>query len=108
MFRHTILNKNIYPDSEIVLDNNYVIGHSHHQFMLHQGTYTLINSGSVGQNRKYINVINYLLLESDEMKFEMRAIRYNADAVIEEMRKRGYPDLCINYYNNKERFTGSL
>ncbi|MEO8405916.1 MAG: metallophosphoesterase, partial [Chitinophagaceae bacterium] len=30
--RHTILDKNIYPDTDVVLDANYIIGHSHHQF----------------------------------------------------------------------------
>ena len=31
---HTIDNKNIYPDSVIHLDKNYIIGHSHHQFLI--------------------------------------------------------------------------
>jgi predicted phosphodiesterase len=103
VFRHTILDKNIYPDTELGLDNNYVIGHSHHQFKIAQPPFTLYNPGSVGQNRKYINVINYAILESDSMTFEMRQLNYDETIVIDEMKRRGYPAICISYYDSKER-----
>lgn len=102
-FRHTILDSNIYPDSKLELNDNYVIGHSHHQFTIEQPPFRLINSGSIGQNRKYINVINYLLLDSDTMDFTLRAITYDVEQVLAEMRRQGYPDICVNYYNDKQR-----
>lgn len=107
IFRHTILGKNIYPDAELTLDHNYVIGHSHHQFWIEQQPYRLYNTGSVGQNRKYINVINYLVLETDTMEFEMHALLYNPDTIIDEMRRRSYPEQCIAYYADKARFVGT-
>lgn len=102
-FQHTIDEKNIYPDTVLSLDKNYFIGHSHHQFKIEQPPFVLYNPGSVGQNRKYINVINYLILETDSMKVELRSITYDEQLIIREMEARGYPRGCIEYYDNKER-----
>jgi len=107
-FRHTIENRNIYPDSELVLDNNYVIGHSHHQFWLEQPPFRLYNTGSIGQNRKYLNVINYLLFTPGETaaegQFELRALKYDPRIVLDEMRRQGYSETCLAYYEGKARF----
>lgn len=102
-FRHALFNKNIYPDSIIKLDNNYVIGHSHYQFEIDQVPFKLYNVGSVGQNRKYINIINYMVLDTDTSQFTQFAIKYNENIIINKMRKNGYPQICIDYYNNKQR-----
>lgn len=102
-FRHTINQQNIYPDTKIQLDRNYVVGHSHHQFKLDSKPFVLYNPGSVGQNRKYINVINYMLLETDTMEFDFRALTYDEQLIIKELKARKYPALCIEYYDNKER-----
>lgn len=104
IFRHTIDEQNIYPDSKLTLEKNYVIGHSHHQFKIEQPPFILCNPGSVGQNRKYINVIDYMLLETDTMQFEPRSIIYDEQLIIQEMRIRQYPKDCIDYYDNKQRF----
>lgn len=103
VFIHTIENRNIYPDSEILFNRNYVIGHSHVQFKIEQRGHVLYNVGSVGQNREYINVINYALLEDDKMEFEFKAIKYDVGVLIEEMRKQNYPKDCIDYYQQKKR-----
>lgn len=105
-FRHTILNKYIYPDSILELDNNYVIGHSHHQFKLENNGYFLYNSGSIGQNRQYINVINYMVYDTVKNSFNLQSITYDVNVVIQKMRDEKYPKLCIDYYENKERLTG--
>lgn len=103
-FTHTIKDEQyVYPDSSIVLDKNYVIGHSHHQFEISQPPFILYNPGSVGQNRKHINVINYMTLETDGMKFSKHAAAYNVDTVIDEMQRLGYPAICIKYYKQKQR-----
>lgn len=102
-FAHTVFNQYVYPDSQITLDNNYVVGHSHHQFIIEQPPYILYNPGSVGQNRKEINVINFLIFDTEKREFEPHAITYDVDAVIGEMRARNYPQICIDYYDNKER-----
>jgi len=109
-FRHTIENRNIYPDSDVKLDNNYAIGHSHHQFWLEQPPFRLYNTGSIGQNRKYLNVINYLLFTPGETaadgQFELRALTYDPDVVLDEMRKQGYSATCLEYYEGKARLQG--
>lgn len=98
---HTINNSYIYPDTHIELDRNYLIGHSHHQFEYHFKEYTLINAGSVGQNRKNINVIDYVLYDSIKKKFVLKNLVYDSGVVIQKMKNSGYPQACIEYYLSK-------
>jgi len=100
---HTILGKNIYPDTALELDGNYFIGHSHHQFRTDSNGFTLYNAGSVGQNRKYINFANYLNWFPLDKRVDCMGFIYDADVVIGEMRSRGYPEICVAYYLSKER-----
>lgn len=102
-FAHTIFNQYIYPDSDIILDDNYVVGHSHHQFKIIQSPFSLYNPGSVGQNRKHINIINYMIFDTESLEFTNFSIRYDVEAVIDEMSRLQYPQICIDYYNNKPR-----
>lgn len=103
-FAHTINDQYIYPDTTITLDKNYVVGHSHHQFQISQLPFVLYNPGSVGQNRRYINVINYVFLETEGMEFTMRSLTYDAHEIIDEMKRQKYPKICIEYYDKKLRF----
>lgn len=100
---HTINDQYLYPDSKISLDKNYIIGHSHYQFSLEFNGYVLINTGSIGQNREFINVINYLILDTNKDKIYKKSISYDVDLVIKEMEKRKYPKECKDYYKNKKR-----
>lgn len=100
--RHTILDQYIYPDTSITLNDNYIIGHSHHQFEYKNNGYTLYNAGSVGQNRKYINVVNYLIFDSNTQLINMKYLTYNVDLILNEMKKQQYPEICLNYYLQKE------
>lgn len=101
LFCHTIKNSRIYPHTNIKLDNNYVIGHSHYQFILKNGGYKLINPGSVGQNRKFINVINYAIYDTILDEFELKGEIYDHKKIINEMIKRNYAKQCIDYYMKK-------
>lgn len=101
---HTILNSYIYPDTTITLDDNYIIGHSHHQFKYVYNNYTLYNAGSVGQNRKYINMINYLIYDTNSEEIIPKYLLYDIDLLICQMKAEGYPEECLNYYSNKERY----
>ena len=101
---HTINNQYIYPDSKIDLDRDYIIGHTHYQFSIESNGHVLFNTGSVGQNREFINVINYLILDTETDKVDKRSIIYDVDLVIREMEKRKYPKECIEYYKSKKRF----
>lgn len=99
---HTINNDYVYPDTQVLLENNYIIGHSHHQFKYNSNNFDLYNSGSVGQNRKYINELNYLVYDSDLKSIEMKSATYDLDLVINKMKSLSYPENCINYYINKK------
>jgi len=99
---HTIEDKYIFHDTDILLDNNYIIGHSHQQFIRHENNHTIVNPGSVGQNRKYINVINYALFDSENNTFELKQTKYNINLLLDKMKIDGYPQACIDYYKSKQ------
>ena len=100
--RHTILDRYIYPDTSIALDGNYIIGHSHHQFKYTNNGFTLYNTGSVGQDRKRINVCNYLLYDTESRAVSLRKALYPLDKLIRAMESLHYPAECLAYYLNKE------
>jgi predicted phosphodiesterase len=100
---HTINNAYVFPDSEISVVGNYLIGHSHYQFERMDTKYHVINVGSVGQNRKEINVINYVLYHREERIFELKKLIYDVDVVINKMKAEQYPSACITYYSRKAR-----
>ena len=99
---HTINNNYVYPDTSIVLNDNYIIGHSHHQFKYVSNEYILYNSGSVGQNRMYINEINYLIFDTDSKIIELKSCLYDVNLLIDKMKYLNYPDFCIEYYTSKK------
>jgi predicted phosphodiesterase len=101
--RHTILDKYIYPDTTATLDNNYIIGHSHHQFEYRYREYTLYNAGSVGQNRHQINMLNYLIYDSEKRVIRLEKTPYDLNLLINEMKIKKYPSVCIDYYLNKKQ-----
>lgn len=103
---HTIGSRYVFPDTDVALDRNRAIGHTHRQFTISQPPYTLVNAGSVGQNREHIDVINYLIVEFDDAaaeRIDTRALVYDPGPVIREMKVRGYPDACVDYYASKPR-----
>lgn len=100
---HTINNQIIFPDSDIVPDQNIIIGHSHKQFITKIDGYKIVNPGSVGQNRTYINEINYMVWNTEKKEFKKCSIIYDVDFVINKMESIKYPNICINYYKNKKR-----
>lgn len=105
--QHTVNDQYIYPDTDIEglkLDRHYIIGHSHHQFqaLSVQGK-KLVNTGSVGQNRKFINVINYVIYDTASNEVALKALSYDVGLVIDEMKQQGYPQICLDYYQQKER-----
>lgn len=100
---HTIQDRNIYPDTAIELDGNYFIGHSHHQFRTVSNGHQLFNAGSIGQNRKYIDYANYLNWYPEEQRVDTLGFTYDIAAVIDEMKAKGYPEECLNYYLSKQR-----
>lgn len=102
--QHTIDNKYVFINTEIEVDTNYIIGHSHYQFKRMVDGNEIINVGSVGQNRQFIDLISYCVYDQNKNEFQMKNLRYNIEVVINEMKVKNYPKVCIDYYRNKNRF----
>lgn len=100
---HTINNQYIFEDTTINIHKNYIIGHSHYQFKRVVNNWQLINVGSVGQNRGYINVINYGIYDLESREVFLKQLPYDVDIVICEMKARHFPTQCVDYYKNKKR-----
>jgi predicted phosphodiesterase len=101
---HTICKtKKIYPDTDIAINRNFIIGHSHHQFRINRSGKEIINCGSIGQNRKWIDSINYALMDTSSRVVTLYEGPYHFNVLIKEMKRQGYPQNCIDYYLNKPR-----
>ncbi len=100
---HTINDTYVYPDTRMTVANNFIVGHSHHQFRIERSGFHIFNPGSVGQNRTWIDMVDYMIVDVETRVFEFRSSRYDIDRFIAELARRGYPDRCISYYAEKPR-----
>ena len=100
---HTIEDRYIFEDTDITLEKNYIIGHSHRQFKINCNGYSLFNPGSVGQNRQFINEINFMIYDTISFNVDVRSVLYDVDLMIDQMKKKDYPRICLDYYRNKLR-----
>lgn len=101
--QHTIRDLSIYPDTSIQIDSNCMVGHSHYQFQIERSGFKLVNPGSVGQNRKWINMVDYLIFDTKNEGIQLFSEPYDFDLFLSELRQRNYPEHCIAYYSNKPR-----
>ncbi|MGY5846909.1 metallophosphoesterase family protein [Salegentibacter sp. HM20] len=104
--KHTIEEKYIFPDTDLstlVLDGNYIIGHSHYQFDRSFKGCRLINTGSLGQNRKVINMAEYIIFDEKNNQIELKHFKYDIEIVIQKMKEEKYPEICIEYYESKKK-----
>jgi predicted phosphodiesterase len=100
---HTIDGRSIYPDSEILIDRSFLIGHTHHQFRIDRSGFEVVNPGSVGQNRKWIDRVDYAVFDTSSGEIRMHSLPYDVDLFLSELRSRGYPQQCVDYYAGKPR-----
>lgn len=103
---HTIAGRSIYPDTAIEVDGHHMVGHTHHQFRIERSGFTIVNPGSVGQNRRWIDVVNYLILDTEAAEGDgiaFHALPYDVERFLAELRARRYPEDCIAYYAAKPR-----
>ncbi|MFK7000583.1 metallophosphoesterase [Flavobacterium oreochromis] len=104
--RHTINDKYYFKDTSILeneIDENYIIGHSHQQFYRKIKDKKLINTGSIGQNREFINLSCYVKLNTETKQIKLLSYDHDIDKVINEMKIQKYPEICIDYYLSKKR-----
>lgn len=98
---HTINNRSIYPDTQITVDQDYFVGHSHFQYNIQRSGFIIVNPGSIGQNREWINQVNYAVLDTDNFEIKLHSLSYDIDKFISELYARHYPIECIEYYQRK-------
>ncbi len=101
MCSHSINDKKIYKDTKITIDQKYIIGHSHHQFINKLNNFYIVNPGSVGQNRVNLNLISFCKYKSSSDSFEFFNIEYDVNVLINEMKNLNYPKVCLDYYIKK-------
>jgi len=100
---HTIDGRYIYRDSPIDIACDYMVGHTHHQFTIDRSGFVIVNPGSVGQNREWIDMVDFLILDTESGEVQMHAVPYNVDQFLSELRLRHYPEECVRYYASKPR-----
>ena len=100
-FTHTIENKYIFPETKVFLKSHTVCGHSHTQFKKKIENNWLINPGSLGQNRKNINILQFGILNTKTLEVDFFSTKYDVKILINEMIAKKYPKECLDYYLNK-------
>ena len=103
--QHTINDNYYFPDSDLTglqLEENTIIGHSHYQFERAHDKKRLINTGSIGQNRKFINMAEYIILDEQTGSVDLKSFMTDIEIVIQEMKSQNYPQICLEYYLNKK------
>ena len=105
--QHTIFDKYIFLDTDLddnKIYKNQIIGHSHQQYQRECNGFQIFNTGSLGQNRSFINKCDYLKIDTDNNNVELKYFTHNIDVVINQMKAEKYPEICANYYLSKHRF----
>ena len=103
-FMHTIDDSYVFADNEVAINKNTIIGHSHRIFEKVIENYRLVNVGSVGQNRVNIDEINYAIWDTEKDKVRLIKKEFSADKLINEMKSKKYPDICIEYILSKRNY----
>ena len=101
--QHTIADLRLYPDTPLEVSGKHFVGHSHYQFRRDfPGGGVLVNCGSVGQNRKRIDLVNYAIYDTSTGEVRLEERPYPLHLFIAELRARSYPQPCIDYYLRKK------
>lgn len=98
---HTIEDKRIYAHTDIAIDRNYLIGHTHHGFDIIRTGHRLINCGSIGQNRRDLSRLSYAVIDLRDNSTTLHERSYDAGPLIAEMERRNYGPNCLGYYRSK-------
>ena len=100
---HTINERKIYAYTDIEVAHDYIIGHTHHQFLVRRSGRVIANCGSIGQNRARIEMLSYALYDTVSRRLTLHEAPYPFDKFVSELSARGYPRPCIDYYLGKRK-----
>lgn len=98
---HTIDGRRIFADTDVVVERDSLIGHSHYQYQMERNGKLVVNPGSVGQNRHRIDHVEYALYDTDRALFTFESVPYDIRPFVAELEARHYPSACIAYYERK-------
>ena len=104
--KHTIFDQYIFADTDIsklTIESNFIIGHSHQQYERKKDNFKIYNTGSLGQNRQYINKSCYIKFDTISKNVEMKSFNHDMNKVINKMKTEKYPSMCIDYYLSKKQ-----
>ena len=99
---HTINDRSVYPDTPIEITRNYLIGHTHHHSDQPIG-FVIANPGSVGQNRKWIDMVDYLILDTVSGETQMHSIPYDVRSVSVRITTKALPGAMYRILCGKNR-----
>lgn len=86
----------VYPDTPITDAEKYtpydfvILGHTHHKMVRKVGNTTVINSGSLGQQRDGRGC-SYLLFDTRERSYQFKLVQYDVKCLMDEI-ERNDPD----------------
>ncbi|WP_408955689.1 metallophosphoesterase family protein [Natroniella sp. ANB-PHB2] len=102
--------KYIYPDSPDELKNRALgyeadfvfIGHTHYPFIYEYNNKTLINPGSVGQNRKTGGVANWAFLDLEKNRYMIKKTYYDKEKLLEQVKRIDFDNKYLVDVLNRE------
>lgn len=80
--------------------SNYLVGHTHHQFLVNFGGNLIVNPGSAGQPRDGNRRPSYAIFDSDKQSFELRRFDYDRTPFKSDLKKRVKDDLHLQKLYN--------
>lgn len=98
---HSIGDRRVYRDSTVEVCRSFIIGHTHHPFVLTRNENVIINCGSIGQNRRRADVLNYVICDTESRVFSLFNAPFPVGDFLRELRARKYPESCVRYYLGK-------
>ena len=98
---HTLDGQMIYRDTDVVPPSDCFIGHTHHAFNVKRHGRQVVNPGSVGQNRKRLDMACYALFDTTTRGVALEQVAYPVSVLLKEMKALGYPPECLAYYQSK-------
>ena len=98
---HTLNGQKIYQDTDVIPPSDCFIGHTHHAFRVERHGCQVVNPGSIGQNRKRLDMASYALFDTMTRDVNLEQVAYPVGVLLNEMRALNYPAECLAYYQGK-------
>ena len=98
---HTLDGRKIYKDTDLVPPSDCFIGHTHHAFHVERHGRQVVNPGSVGQNRKRLDMACYALFDTVTRDVALEQVEYPVSVLLNKMMALKYPPECLEYYQKK-------